>query len=206
MRILATLLISLFPVCISTPLAEAQPPQRIPPVPVPLRTQRPPAPAPQADTFAIHASIGQTATRSQYLDNGFEVKGGVEGYVTPRLSIRGQVGASWWDIAGLSYAGSIQPAYFLANVVYNWRGEDWRPYVTGGGGLYRYAFKEVGVSGSKTKGGVDVGGGVEYFVTRRATITGEGLFHRVGVVPTNRAVLGFKGSFWSFAVGAKKYF
>ena len=55
------------------------------------------------------------------MDNGFEVEGGVEGYVTPRVSIRGQVGASWWDIAGLSYARSIQPAYFVANVVYNWR-------------------------------------------------------------------------------------
>jgi hypothetical protein len=206
MRIPVPLLICFFLVCISTTLAEAQPPQQIPPVPVPLRTQRTPAPVGQADTLAIHASIGQTATRSQFLGNGLEVKGGVEGYVTPRVSIRGQVGASWWDIAGLSYAGSIQPVSLVANVVYNWRGEDWRPYVTGGGGLYRYAFKEVGVSGSKTKGGVDVGAGVEYFVTRRATITGEGLFHKVGVVPTNRAVLGFKGSFWSFAVGAKKYF
>jgi len=206
MRIFPTLLIPLFLVCVATTPAEAQP-QRIPPVPVPLRTSKPtPAPASKADTLAIHASIGQTATRSQFLDNGLELKGGVEGYVTPRVSIRGQVGAAWWDIARLSYSGNLRPMYFVANVVYNWQGDDWRPYVTGGGGLYRYAFKEVGVSGSKTKGGVDVGAGVEYFVTRQTTITGEALFNRVGSVPTNRAALGFKGSFWSLAVGAKKYF
>ena len=205
MRISATLLVLLFLMCNSTTRAEAQPPQRIPPVPVPLRTATP-APPRKADTLAIHAAIGQTATRSQFLDNGLEVKGGVEGYVTPRMSIRGQVGASWWDIAGLSYSGSLQPTYFVANLIYNWQGDDWRPYVTGGGGLYRYAFKEVGVSGSKTKGGVDVGGGAEYFATRQTTITGEALFHRVGPVPTTRAALGFKGSFWSLAVGAKKYF
>ena len=93
MRILANVLVPLFLVCVSTRPAEAQPPQSIPPVPIPLRTRaaKPTKPVRERDTLAIHASIGQTVTRSQFLDNGLDVKGGVEGYLTPRLSIRGQV-------------------------------------------------------------------------------------------------------------------
>lgn len=38
--------------------------------------------------------------------------------------------------------------------------------------------------------------------TEQAAITA----HKTGLVPTNLAALGFRGSFWSFCVGAKKYF
>ena len=96
--------------------------------------------------------------------------------------------------------------FLLGNVVYNWEVAEWRPYVTAGGGMYRYGFTEAGVTGSNTKGGLDFGGGVEYFFSPDIAITGEGLFHRVGLVPTNRATLGFRGSFWSLTLGAKKYF
>jgi hypothetical protein len=157
-------------------------------------------------SFAVGASISPTATTSAYLDNGLEIAANVEGYLTPRVSIRGQVGTAWWDIIGLSYTGTIQPVFFLGNVVYNWETAEWRPYVTAGAGMYHFGFTEADVTGSNTKGGLNVGAGVEYLFSPDAAITAEGLFHRVGLVPTNRAALGFKGSFWSFTVGAKKYF
>jgi hypothetical protein len=153
-----------------------------------------------------------TATDSKYLDNGFAIAGNVEEYVTPRWSVRGQVGTSWWDITGLSYTGSLQPTFFLGNVVYNWDIAEVHPYVTGGGGLYHYGFSEAPVAGTEpltgatSKVGFDFGGGVEYFFQPDLAITGEGLFHKVGTVPTTRATLGFLGSFWSFTVGGKKYF
>jgi opacity protein-like surface antigen len=161
---------------------------------------------PDAGMVAAGASISPTSTTSQFLDNGLEFAGNLEGYLSRHLSIRGQVGTASWDIVGLSYSGTIRPLFFVGNAVYGWGGEDWHPYVTAGGGMYRYGFTEAGVTGSNTKTGFDFGAGTEYFFTPDATITLEGLFHDVGLVPTNRARLGFKGSFWSFTVGAKKYF
>ena len=155
---------------------------------------------------AIGVSIGQTVTSSLYLNNGPGVAGDVEGPISPRVSLRGQVGVATRDITGLSYAGTLKPLYFLGNVVYDWDNGKWRPYVTAGGGMYRYSFEEAGVTGSHTNAGIDVGGGAAYLFTRDAAVTFETLYHRMGNVPTNRATLGFKGSFWSINVGAKKYF
>jgi hypothetical protein len=202
MRILTSLLVAAFLFCLPAAPAEAQ---RRPTTPPP-RTQ-PPARTvtPRSGTLAAGASIGLTSTRSQFLDNGLQLAGHVERYVTPQASVRAQLGAAWWDVTGLSYAGTMRPLFLLGNIVYSWPGDDWHPYATAGGGMYRYGFTEADVSGSKTKAGFDLGGGVEYFIGPDATITGEALFHRVGLVPTNRAALGFKGSFWSFAIGAKKY-
>lgn len=159
---------------------------------------------PDAGMAAVGGSIGLTVPKSDFLDKGLGIAGNVEGYLTPRVSVRGQVGTAWWDIVGLRYNGSMQPVYFLANVVYNWEGGKWHPYVTAGGGAYRYSFEEAGLKGSTTNGGIDLGGGVEYFLHLHTTITGEVLYHGVGDVRSNRAV--FKGSFWSLMIGAKQYF
>ena len=96
-----------------------------------------------------------------------------------------------------------QPVALVANVVYNWQGDDWRPYVTGGGGLYRYGFKRW-VSGRRREAASTSAPGSNTSSLGEARSLARAV-HKVGVVPTNRAVLGFKGSFWSFAVGAKKY-
>jgi opacity protein-like surface antigen len=204
MRTHTTLLIVGFAIAGAAPLAQAQArrPVQPPPRPQVRVVQR----VPDAGMIAAGASISPTATTSQFLDNGLGFAGNVEGYLSEHLSIRGQVGTASWDIVGLSYSGTLQPLFFLGNAVVGWGGQDWRPYITAGGGMYRYGFTEAGVSGSNTKTGFDFGGGTEYFFTPDATITLEGLYHRVGLVPTNRARLGFRGSFWSFTVGAKKYF
>ncbi len=162
--------------------------------------------APSGGTFAVAASVSPTRTDSAFLDDGLGFAANVEGYLARWLSLRGQVGAAFWDIDGLSFDGTVRPVYALGNVVVGWTAGDWRPYVTGGGGVYRYEFNEAGVDGSNTKNGWDAGGGVEYFFAPDATLALETTFHKVELVPTNRAALGFKGSFWAFSVGAKKYF
>ena len=204
MRNLTPLLIVGFVLAGEASPAEAQ---RRKPVQTPARAPVPVVQrVPGAGTFGVGASISPTTTTSQFLGNGLEIAANVEGFLTDNLSIRGQVGTASWDIVGLSYDGTMRPIFFLGNIVYGWDGVDWRPYVTAGGGMYRFGFTEAGVTGSNTKSGIDFGGGVEYFFTPDATVTLEGLFHRVDLVPTNLARLGFKGSFWSFTVGAKKYF
>jgi Outer membrane protein beta-barrel domain len=162
--------------------------------------------APEGGTVAVAGSISPTKTESAFLDNGLGFAGNVEGYLARFLSLRGQVGAAFWDIDGLSFDGTVRPVFAVGNLVVGWTAGDWRPYVTGGGGVYRYEFTEAGVDGSTTKGGWDAGAGVEYFFSPQATVTFETLFHQVELVPTNRATLGFKGSFWAASVGMKKYF
>lgn len=174
---------------------------------------------PEAGTVAISGSFSPTKTDSAFLNNGLGFAGNVEGYIASFLSVRAQVGAAFWDMEGLSFNGTVRPVFGVANAVVGWTAGDWRPYVTGGGGVYRYNFTEPAllegpdvpadvsdVHGSKTKSGWDAGAGVEYFFAPEATVTLEALFHKVELIPTPRATLGFKGSFWAFTVGAKKYF
>lgn len=161
---------------------------------------------PDGGMAAIGASIGATVPADASLQNGLEVAGNIEGYLTPRVSVRGQVGAAWWDITGRRLTGRVKPVFFDGNLVYNWEGGAWHPYVTAGIGAYRFNSSiDPSLSGSDTKLGVDLGAGFEYFFTRRATITGEFLYHKVDGFASPVTVFN-DGSFWSFAMGAKKYF
>lgn len=161
---------------------------------------------PDAGMGAIGGWIGATVPRDASLDNGLEIGGTVEGYLTPRVSVRGQVGAAWWDITGRGFTGTVKPLFFTGNLVYNWERGIWHPYVTAGIGGYRFKTTiNPSLDGSDTKVGVNLGGGIEYFFTRRSTITGELLFHKVDGFNAPVTTFG-NGSFWSFAVGAKHYF
>lgn len=161
---------------------------------------------PAAGSWAVGGSVGLALPSDPSLDKGLDVAGTLEGYLTPRVSVRGQVGSAWWDITGRGFKGTVQPFYLDGNVVYNWEGGAVHPYVTGGVGLYRFRSTESGaVDGSDTKAGVNLGGGLEYFFTRDATLTGEALYHKVGAFSTPRAVF-TDGSFWTLSIGVKKYF
>src|SRR5262245_3232746 len=204
-----TTLVLLVGVVMSTAALPAEAQRAQPRVSQPPRTQQVAtvtSRVPEQGTIAVAGSVSPTRTDSAFLDNDLGFEGNVEGYLSRNVSLRAQAGTASWDITGLSFDGTLRPIYGLANVVVGWNAADWRPYVTGGGGLYRYQFTEAGVDGHNTKAGYDVGGGVEYFFSPEATVTFETLFHRVELVPTNRAALGFRGSFWAFSVGAKKYF
>ena len=119
--------------------------------------------------------------------------------------MRGQLAVGWWDIVGRHFTGTVSPVSLDGNIVYNWEGGKWHPYATGGVGMYRYRSNETLVpNGADTRVGLNVGGGVEYFFTRRSTVTGEALYHGVGAFNTPLAT--FKGSFWTVAGGLKHYF
>jgi hypothetical protein len=155
---------------------------------------------PNTGMGAIGASIGAALPTERNLENGLELAGNLEGYLTPRVSIRGQVGTAWLDFTG--GAATARPLFVDGNVVYNWEGGQWHPYVTGGVGYYRYHVE----SGSATDGnaGFDLGAGFEYFFTRHSTLTAEVLYHKVGEVFAPPLVVP-DGSFWTFAIGAKTY-
>jgi hypothetical protein len=46
------------------------------------------------------AAIGAALPTERNLEHGLELAGNIEGYLTPRLSIRGQLGAAWMDVTG----------------------------------------------------------------------------------------------------------
>jgi len=154
----------------------------------------------------IGASIGADIPTDSTLDKGLDIAGTIEGYLTSRVSVRGQVGAAWWDIVGHRFTGTVKPLYVDGNIVYNWEGGAVHPYVTAGIGMYKFRSTEAGsVEGSDTKAGFNVGGGAEFFFTRRATFTAEVLYHKVDGFSTPLAGFG-DGSFWRIAMGMKAYF
>ena len=109
-------------------------------------------------------------------------------------------------ISSAAVNGTVSPVFVDGNIVYNWEGGVWHPFVTGGVGLYHYRSSENGVgNGSDTRPGANVGGGIEYFYSRRGTITFETLYHAVSEVHTPLATFN-EGQFWTFGVGVKRYF
>ena len=162
--------------------------------------------APSTGMWAVGGSIGPTTPSEPSLDTGVDLVGNAEYYVTPRVSVRGQLGGARWDVIGRGFTGRVAPVYVDGNVVYNWEGGVIHPYVTGGVGVYRFgsAFGVIPET-TDTHVGVNGGGGVEYFVTRRAAATAELLYHKVDAF-TSPLIVFNDGSFWSFSAGAKIYF
>jgi len=161
---------------------------------------------PAAGMWAVGGSVGPTAPSDASLDSGVNLAGNAEWYVTPRVSVRGQVGGAHWDVLGRNFTGRVAPLYADGNVVYNWEGGAVHPFVTGGLGMYRFGSR-LGVlpDASDTHLGVDGGGGVEYFVTRHTSLTAELLYHKVDAFSAPLTTF-TDGSFWSFGFGAKVYF
>ena len=155
--------------------------------------------------WAVGGSLGSTAPADPSLDNGLELAGNLEGYLTSRVSVRGQLGVSSWNIVGRNFTGSVSPVRLDGNIVYNWEGGAWHPYVTGGVGMYHYRSTISGtLNGADTDAGFDVGAGIEYFFRRRTTLTAEALYHQVDAFYTPVTTFN-KGSFWSFDFGLKAY-
>jgi opacity protein-like surface antigen len=161
---------------------------------------------PAAGMWAGGGSVGAAAPADAGLKNGLDIAGNLERFFTPRVSLRGQIGASWWDLQGHSFSGTVKPLFATGNAVYNWEGGAVHPYVTGGIGIYH--FRGPGTTNADvadTKAGVNVGGGLDYFIDRRTTMGGELAYHKVGAFDTPLAAFG-DGSFWRFGFGLKRYF
>jgi opacity protein-like surface antigen len=160
---------------------------------------------PAEDMWAAGFSTGAAGPSDPSLEKGFELVGTLERYLTPRVSIRGQLGGSSWGITGRNFGGTVSPFFVDGNVVYNWEGGALHPFVTGGVGLYRFHASETATQDrTDTKPGVNVGGGLEYFLNRLTTVTTELDYHKIGDVNTPLATFN-DGSFWRFGVGLKRY-
>jgi outer membrane protein with beta-barrel domain len=161
---------------------------------------------PATGMWGLGGSIGAGLPSDPSLSNGFEFAANLERYVTPRVSIRGQLGGMSTDIVGRHFTGTLNPVILDGNVVYNWEGGAVHPFVTGGGGIYFYRSSINGVPAmTDTRPGFDFGGGLELFFNRRTTMTTEALYHVVSHVDTPITTFN-QGQFWTLGVGVKRYF
>jgi opacity protein-like surface antigen len=156
---------------------------------------------PRDGQLAVGGDIGVFVPADDQLDRSLIWGGFVEGYVTPRVGIRGSL-----FLTSPEYErGTDEHERQLrlgADVIYNWEGGRIHPFVGGGLGAHFLQFTDNGdsIGESDTKLGVSVLGGLEYFLNRAWTLKGEARYQwvddRPGVDPDGLAL----------TVGLKRYF
>jgi opacity protein-like surface antigen len=155
---------------------------------------------PDAGMGAVSGNIGVIFPKDPF---GADValSGAFDYYVTPRVSIR--PGVMWADPGVENHDESLRRFGVLADVIYNWEGGKWHPFVGAGIGAYFFQPKAGGESfrEDETNIGGTIGGGVEYFTTRTTTIKGEVTYYFIdqGTLPQSPSAL-------TLMVGVKKYF
>jgi hypothetical protein len=179
-------------------------------------------PVPDEGMAAIGGWIGAALPTEGGLDNSPHLAVTLDGYLTPRISVRGEVGIGW-NADSRGFRNDLRRLFFNVNLVYNWERGIWHPYITGGLGLYRYTgttsaeallaalrdelialgLDPSAVEDSDNKLGANLGGGVEYFLSRRSTIVADFRYHGVG---NTFAIAPLDGSFFSLSVGVKRHF
>ena len=159
------------------------------------------AQTPEAGTLGAGADIGAFLPDEAF-ENAWTLDGFGELYVTPRISVRSMLA---WTSPGVS--GRTEDHYrqfkLLFNGVYNWDMGVWRPFVSGGAGAYfvRLLLDGRPDPGGETRGGLNFGGGIEYFATRLMTIRSEIRWDVVSDPPGLPDATGF-----TIAFGVKRYF
>jgi hypothetical protein len=90
-----------------------------------------------------------------------------EYYVAPNVSLRVLLG---WASPGFENMTEdhFRQVRVLFNGVYSWSGTQWHPYVTVGAGAYflRQVFDNAPDPDSEVRGGINFGGGLEYYLDK----------------------------------------
>lgn len=159
------------------------------------------AQTPVAGQWASGADIGVLVPDNAF-ENTITIDGLAEYYLTRRVSVRSMLA---WASPGVHFRSEdhFREVKLLFNGVYNWEGGAWHPFVTGGAGAYFVRLKREGRDDpdGETRGGVNLGGGIEYFLTRVTTVKGEARFDIVSKPPAQPDATGF-----TLTIGIKRYF
>ena len=128
---------------------------------------------PDTGLIGVGADIG-----AFFPDGAFEstltIDGYGEWYLTPRISLRGMLAYASPGFDGRT-EDHFRQVKLLFNGVYNWEFGTLHPFVTAGAGAYfvRQHFDDDDDPDGETRGGLNLGGGLEYFIGQRSSIKGE---------------------------------
>ena len=125
-----------------------------------------------------------------------------EYYVTPRISVRALLGWAKPGFENLTES-KFRQTKLLFNGVYNWEFVEWHPFVTAGAGAYfvRALLEGLPDPDGETRGGINFGGGVEYFLNTMSSVKGEGRWDIVSHPSGFPDASGF-----TLTIGYKRYF
>jgi hypothetical protein len=130
------------------------------------------------------------------------IDGFAEYYVTPRISVRGLLA---WASPGVENRTEdhFRQVKLLFGGVYNWEFTEWHPFVTAGAGAYfvRQKLDNRNDPDGETRGGINLGGGIEYFRSSTMSIKGEARWDVVSHPPGLPDASGF-----TLTIGLKRYF
>ena len=124
-------------------------------------------------TQAAGVNVGVLFPDQQF-ERALALEGFGEYYLVPRVSIRGLLG---W--ASPSPDGRTEDHFrqvkLLFSGVYNWDRGQWDPFVTAGAGVYfvRQLFDNREDPVRERRGGINLGGGVEYATSDVLSVKGE---------------------------------
>jgi len=156
---------------------------------------------PDAHSMALGVDAG-VLFPGDFLDPAPVVNGLWEYYFTPRAGIRTTVG---WANPSFDFReeDSQRQIKLALDLLYNWEYGKVHPFVTGGGGVWFLQEKDNGenLGNSENKPGLTFGAGIDYFVTRTATVKFEGRYDWVAVDDGRPNPSGM-----SLTVGVKKFF
>ena len=156
---------------------------------------------PAEGSIAVEGGIGFFVPQDSAFGTALDLEGHGDFYLTSRLGVR--FGVDWTDPSfHRESSDSLRQVRFGGDVIYNWEGGKWHPFVGAGAGAYFLQFKDNGESlgESETKPGFNLGGGVEYFTGRTVSLKGEARYHVIGKTRGGQDPSGLV-----FTGGIKKY-
>lgn len=156
---------------------------------------------PADGSVAAGGAVGAFLPSDDAFDNAPYFEGQIQFQFTPRVGVRFGVGFTDPDFTRES-GDSLRQIRLGADLLYNWERGAWHPYVGAGFGAHLLQFKDNGstIGDAESKVGGSVLGGIEYFFTRDAALTGEARYQFVGDID------GIGPSGLVLAGGVKKYF
>ena len=156
---------------------------------------------PEARSAAIGIDVGAFVPPASEMNNSLLLNVLYEYYVTPRVSLRTDVG---WASPSFNSGGisSLRTIPVRLDLNYNWEGGRFHPFVGTGAGVYFMQFRsnQQVFGDTESKLGFNLGGGVEYFVHRQVSLKGEGRYHFI------QDTRGHDPSGLAITAGLKTYF
>jgi hypothetical protein len=150
---------------------------------------------------AVGGNIGVIFPKDPF-ETDVALSGTFDFYMTPRLSLR--PGVMWAEPDVEDHDESLRRFGLLVDVIYNWEGGKWHPFVGAGIGAYFFQPKCCGGESfreDETNIGGTIVGGIEYFTTRTLVIKGEAQYYFI-----DQGNLPQSPSAFALMFGVKKYF